>query len=293
MERTSDLEDGGPEDLNSGRTDNLSPGRRTRKRSVYLFPAYGFSTALDFARRVEEGGGGTLSEDVLAVGLGLSVKGSGFRLKSLTARQFHLLNKQGDTLSSTPTAKSILRPTSHSEAVNGYRQAFMAIPLFRAVAERYRGQYLPDSQSLRNVLEREFQVDRGRVQQAEKLLMESARDTQVLTLSGDRAYLAVSGPSATAPNPVDPAPPLEVVAEPELEPTNGPVLSQASSAGPPVPNTLSFSIDEIAQLSDADFDVVWKAFGILVKSRRRWPTPEGDSVEASPDEDGAYSSGGG
>ena len=98
-----------------------STGRKARQRSVYLFPAYGFTTALDIARRVEESGGGTLSEETLAVNLGLSVKSSGFRLKSLAARQFQLVVKQGDTLGTTPVAKAILKPTSGEDAQRGYR----------------------------------------------------------------------------------------------------------------------------------------------------------------------------
>ena len=154
--------------------------RKARRRSVYLFPAYGFTMALDIARQVEESGGGTLTEETLAVNLGLSKNSSGFRLKCLAARQFNLLNKQGVTVSTTSIAKAILKPTSNEDALRGYRQSFLSIPLFQAVAERYRGQRLPDSQTLRNVLEREFMVEHKRVQQAERLLLDSARDTYLL-----------------------------------------------------------------------------------------------------------------
>ena len=166
--------------------------RKTRQRSVYLFPAYGFTTALDIARRVEESGGGILTEETLAVNLGLSAKSSGFRLKSLAARQFQLISKQGDTLITTPVAKAIFKPTSSEDAQRGYREAFLSIPLFQAVAERYRGQRLPDSQTLRNVLEREFFVEHARVQQAERMLLDSARDAHLLKHTGDGTYLVVS-----------------------------------------------------------------------------------------------------
>lgn len=263
-----------------------SRSRKTRQRSAYLFPAYAFATALDIARRVEESGGGALTEETLAVDLGLSVKSSGYRLKTLTARQFQLLNKQGGGLSTTATAKAILKPTSALDAQNGYRQSFMAVPLFRAVAERFKGQFLPDSQSLRNVLEREFQVDRARVQQAEKVLLESARDMQLLTRNEDKTYLTVSGAAALPPPAADePPPPLSSpppAAPPEREPSvdapNGygyPRPPQPAAApyagGEPIAgasNTMSFSLDEIAQLGDEDFDVVWNALGLLVRGRR-------------------------
>lgn len=263
-----------------------SRSRKTRQRSAYLFPAYAFATALDIARRVEENGGGALTEETLAVDLGLSVKSSGYRLKTLTARQFQLLNKQGGGLSTTATAKAILKPTSSLDAQNGYRQSFMAVPLFRAVAERFKGQFLPDSQSLRNVLEREFQVDRARVQQAEKVLLESARDMQLLTRNEDKTYLTVSGGNALPAPAADepPPPPPQPAAPPEREPAydapdgygygyaRAPQPAAAPYAGGEpaagASNTMSFSLDEIAQLGDEDFNVVWNALGLLVRGRR-------------------------
>lgn len=251
----------------SGRSET-PPARKVRQRSVYLFPAYSFSVALDIARRVEENGGGTLAEETLADGLGLSAKSSGFRLKSLAARQFQLVSKQGKTLASTPVAKAILKPTSNEDAQRGYCQSFLAIPLFRAVASRYVGQRLPDSQTLRNVLEREFHVEHARVQQAERMLLDSAGDTKLLRHEGDGAYLDI------------PEYALESLEEPGefgagstdnfggMTTVNG--LHPAGAAGSPAQaNTIAFTLEEIGQLSGEDFETVWKAIGILVKARGR------------------------
>lgn len=247
-------------------------GRKTRRRSVYLFPAYGFSMALDIARQVEESGGGTLTEETLAVNLGLSKNSSGFRLKCLAARQFNLLNKQGATVSTTSIAKAILKPTSNEDALRGYRQSFLSIPLFLAVAERYRGQRLPDSQTLRNVLEREFMVEHKRVQQAERLFLDSARDTYLLKHRGDGTYLTISdsplGPLDEPGFPTDSdveAPGDTLVQQPTLD--GALRVSPAAPESLPPTHTITFSLDEIGQLRDADFETVWQAFGILVKAR--------------------------
>ena len=242
-----------------------STGRKARQRSVYLFPAYGFTTALDIARRVEESGGGSLSEDTLAVNLGLSVKSSGFRLKSLAARQFQLVVKQGDTLSTTPVAKAILKPTSGEDSQRGYRQSFLAIPLFQAVSERYRGQRLPDSQTLRNVLEREFHVEHARVQQAERMLLDSARDAHLLKHQGDGTYLAVSeGGNGSFDDTGSPG-------SNSLEPAYSSTIAGHGApqrAIPPAPvNTITFTLEEIGQLDVEDFEIVWRAIGILVRAR--------------------------
>ncbi len=243
--------------------------RKVRQRSTYLFPAYGFSMALDIARQVEESGGGTLAEETLAVNLGLSKSSSGFRLKCLAARHFSLLVKQGATVSTTPTAKAILKPTSDEDALLGYQRSFLSIPLFQAVAERYNRQRLPDSQTLRNVLEREFMVERKRVQQAERLLLDSARDTYLLKHRGDGTYLTISDIS---PAPLDEA---ESQGGIETAPVEG--MTRAAQVPFPTPslhsdyhhpaNTIAFDLNEIGQLPEEDFERVWEAVGILVKAR--------------------------
>ncbi len=257
---------------------SIAPTRKARQRSVYLFPAYGFTTALDIARRVEESGGGTLTEETLAVNLGLSVKSSGFRLKSLAARQFQLISKQGETLATTPVAKAIFKPTSNEDAQRGYRQSFLSIPLFQAVADRYRRQRLPDSQTLRNVLEREFHVEHSRVQQAERMLLDSARDAHLLTHRGDGTYLVVSdGGGVASDGAGDFVPSGGEAFAPAVA---GNIRSSSPQPGQSAPvNTISFTLDEIGRLNPKDFETVWGAIGILVRSR------SGMSEDSESDED--------
>ena len=241
--------------------------RKTRQRSVYLFPAYGFTTALDIAHRVEESGGGALTEETLAISLGLSAKSSGFRLKSLAARQFQLISKHGDTLTTTPVAKAIFKPTSNEDALRGYREAFMSIPLFKAVADRYRGQRLPDSQTMRNVLEREFQVETSRVQQAERILLDSARDAHLLKHRGDGTYLFLSDGIGSPEENGAQVPWAADLPNRHNGLDHRPVHDQMVLTGPA--NVLTFTVDEIGDLDNEEFETVWQAIGILVRARRR------------------------
>ena len=242
--------------------------RKARQRSAFLFPAYGFNTALDIARRVEESGGGSLTEETLAINLGLSAKSSGFRLKSLAARQFKLIGKQGEILATTPVAKAIFKPTSGDDSQRGYREAFMAIPLFKAVAERYRGQRLPDSRTLRNVLEREFQVEHSRVQQAERLLLDSARDTHLLQHTADGTFLAVSDSASGTVDELGIYQPRNSDFTPSLNGNDRLSPFSQSENHPPV-NTFTFTTDEIGELPEEEFLIVWRAMGILIRARKR------------------------
>ena len=257
---------------NSVRQSRKGAGRKARQASAYPFPAYGFATALDIARRVEENGGGNLTEETLAVSLGLAKNSSAFRLRRLAAQRFNLISKRSSTITTTAIAKSILKPTSREDATRGYRQAFLSIPLFQAVAERYSGQRLPDSNALRNVLEREFQVEPKRVRDAEKVLLESADDTYMLKRLDDGDYLAISdSPASSLDAPTGSAhfqtpaarETLDVAAMPGVIPGLPPAPSEPAAKS----NTITFSLDEIGQLSDEDFDTVWRAIGIMVRFR--------------------------
>jgi len=173
-------------------TDTETKPKQTRghKRSPYLFPAYDFGFAKQIAERVERDGAGSLSEETLAIALHLSVKSSGFQLKTLTARQFGLLTKQGSMLSTTPLAKAIFKPINETEKRSALINTFMTIPLFKEVATRFKGRPLPQSQDFRNLLERELGIDAKRVSDAERVLMDSAKMTGVLVDSGGSVYLS-------------------------------------------------------------------------------------------------------
>ena len=131
------------------------------------------------------------------------------------------------------------------------------------MSERYRGQRLPDSQTLRNVLEREFQVEHSRVQQAERMLLDSARDAHLLKHRGDGTYLVVSDAQGDEPGEFAPG-----VADGAVAATPGGSRFSPSQPAAPAPvNTISFSLEEIGGLSADDFEIVWRAIGILVRAR--------------------------
>lgn len=242
---------------------------KKRMRSPYLFPAYDFSMARQIAERVEKDGAGSLSEETLAIALHLSIKSSGFQLKTLTARQFGLLTKQRETLSTTPMAKAIFKPTTESEKAKALIDSFLAIPLFREVATRFKGQPLPQGQAFRNILEREFRVDSRRVSDAERVLMDSARETGVLVTSGSNLYLSTEKTAPAQPSGV----PQSGVGQ--LTPTALP-----SSPVPPAPSTgiLTVSEDDLAEFDDSEFGEIWQTLGKIIRARGKRQRAQGESI---------------
>lgn len=237
---------------------------RTRKRSVYLFPAYDFSFAKQIAEKVERDGAGNLSEETLAIGMRLSAKSSGFQLKTLTARQFGLLSKSGQTLSTTPIAKAILKPVNEAEKKNAMIQSFLAIPLFREVATRFKGRPLPASQDFRNILEREFSIDSKRVSDAERVLIDSARDTGTLITKGDTKYISTD---ISAFEKSEAVPPAQEEIDQSAQDAK-PKSSESQRQPRMEDNILPIIGEEDLLLLDKEkFKSFWDAYGDIIRAR--------------------------
>jgi hypothetical protein len=264
---------------------NQKKTRQTRTKSLYLFPVYDFNMARMIAETVERTGAGTLSEATLAITLSQSAKSSGFLLKTLTARQFGLLIKQGDTLSTTPLAKSIFKSTTEDEKKKALIESFLKIPLFRAVADRFKGQAIPQSEAFRNVLEREFKVDSKRVGDAEKVLIDSARDTGVLIKQGSITYLSaemtISQQQQEGNTFIPEVPPSNSISigVPSIKPS---ITGKPSSGSNILQKGMLPSIaeEDLLGLSDDEFNNFWGAFGKIVRNRAKKITSEGEVKES-------------
>ncbi len=233
--------------------------RKRPVKSEYLFPAYDLAAGLRVAERVEMDGGGTLTEEALAIALKESAKSSSFRLRALTSRQFGLISKNGATLSTTSLAKAVFKPTTEQEKAQALALTFLNIPLFKAVADRFKGTPLPQQDALRNILEREFKVERVRVSTAERILLDSARDAGIIRTSGGNSYLA---PDVTQPQ-----------ADPPINSPEPPISGEPLPEEPPSPKTrsrggiLDISEEDLAEFEDKEFDQIWNALGMVVRKR--------------------------
>ncbi|MFC1949797.1 hypothetical protein ACFLW0_06475 [Chloroflexota bacterium] len=243
---------------------NNTPEKKPRKkpvRSRYQFPSYDFGIARQIAEKVEFEGAGHLSEETLAISLGVSAKSSGYRLKTLTARQFRLLTKERDMLATTPLAKAILKPTTNEEKGRKMAESFMTIPLFNAVATRFKGQPLPPSESFRNILDREFGVESNRVGEAERVLFDSAREAGLLHESGGKTYLTTEAIASTQ------YPGIPLASSEASLPSGTSVMPPREVNTPPSSGLLTVSEQDFADLNDVEFNEVWQALGKIMKAR--------------------------
>lgn len=123
------------------RTEESGDGDRRRERSTIDFPYNDLEIALEVARTVHQRGGQQLSRDQLAAIMGHDkAESSTFRIKVSSARMFGLVDAGRETVTLTPLGRRSVDPQRLTEAK---AEAFLRVPLFKDIYEKYRGHILP------------------------------------------------------------------------------------------------------------------------------------------------------
>ena len=117
----------------------------TRERSTIDFPYLDLDAAIEVAKAVHQVGGTSCQWDQLAAQLGQSATGGGFRMRVATAKTFGLLNYSQGTVTLTRLGSQICDPDQEASAKV---EAFLAVPLYKAVYDRFRGIVLPPAAGL-------------------------------------------------------------------------------------------------------------------------------------------------
>ena len=122
-----------------------------RERSRIQFPYFALDEALDVATAIYKNVAlGECEDDQLAPWLKLSSTSSGYRSRVSTAKMFGLIdNPSSGRYRLTDLGQRIVDPDQQGAAKS---EAFLAVPLFSAVYERFRGNALPPP----TALERDF-----------------------------------------------------------------------------------------------------------------------------------------
>jgi hypothetical protein len=171
-------------------TEHDGPTKTKRTISQLRFPYYDLQAVIEVVRRIFDERGGRVTQDGLAEMLGTSKSRSAFQVKVIAAQLFGLIKRDPDGLAVTDLALRIVRPRSPSDEAQAIAEAFLSVPLFDAVQERYAGRPLPPDEGLRNALEVEFGVVRKRISDAFGTLTRSAEQAGLLYRSGGNTYLS-------------------------------------------------------------------------------------------------------
>lgn len=167
---------------------------RGMDRSTIEFPYLDLDAAIDVAQAVYGRAGlGTCEIDELAAQMQQVVSGS-FRLKTSTAKTFGLIEKEGRSgIKLSTLGQRAIQTDTEAEA---RAQAFLAVPLYKAVFDRYRGHLLPPAKAL----EREMAALGVAPKQADKARQafeRSARQAGFFAQGDDRLVQPRLDPPAT------------------------------------------------------------------------------------------------
>jgi hypothetical protein len=174
---------------------------RKREKSKIKFPVYSLADSVAVAKAIEDKGGGLVSNDQLAAYLGYrSSKNGAYLARIASARTFDLITGQGDRISITPRAQTILWPSYPEDAEKAMIEAFLGVPLFQAIFEDNSGKQLPSPFGMKNALKTRYGISPSRVDDAYRSLMDSADQAGFFSTRGGRTQLIIPRVGATSPS---------------------------------------------------------------------------------------------
>jgi hypothetical protein len=129
----------------SQNSQQTEPEAARYSRSTIGFPYTPLKDAELIAKQLHDEYGGKATPEQLAASLGASAKSGAFRIKVATARTFGVISVARESLNLTSLGRRLIDPQMADAA---RVEAFMAVPLFAALAEEYKGVMLPPDSGL-------------------------------------------------------------------------------------------------------------------------------------------------
>ena len=155
-----------------------------KERSSIRFPYKPIGDAIRVARTIfDSTGHGECEFDLLASGLQMSTKSSGFRLLISTATMFGLITKSGSQSYKLTGLGTRIVDQDKQKAAKV--EAFLLVPLFQKVYENYRGATLPPA----SAIEREIQlmgVAEKQKARARQVMLKSAEECGFFHMGKDK-----------------------------------------------------------------------------------------------------------
>ncbi len=164
--------------------------KKSRSQATMPYPYTNLNSGLEVARVIHEKGGGECSAMHLASFLSYTnVRGGAFVSRISAAKQFGLIIGGQEALSVTERAMKILAPVMPEDGIQAKLDAFMEVPLFKDVFERFKGKSLPPEGGLKNLFANTYRLSPDRVGPAVRVFYESAEQAGLFELSPDRTQL--------------------------------------------------------------------------------------------------------
>lgn len=174
--------------------DQAADGKR--QQSTILFPYLDLEAAVEVADAMyKTRGHGAIEAHELAATMNQTLSGA-FRLKTGTARIFGLSEKAGrDATKLSELGIRIIEAQTEKEA---RAEAFLAVPLYRAIYDKYKGQRLPPPKALEREME-SLGVSGKQTDKARQAFERSARQAGYFEKGEDRLVKPFFGNGSERP----------------------------------------------------------------------------------------------
>ncbi|MPY75996.1 MAG: hypothetical protein GEU87_17265 [Alphaproteobacteria bacterium] len=172
---------------NSGQAQAETPAESKREQSSIQFPYGDLDDAVQLAKAVHEVGGQSCQVEQLAGHLKVAASGGAFRARLAYPRVFGLVEAERGTISLTQLGLRIVDPNQETAA---RIEAFLTVPLYKAIYDKYKGYTLPPPAAL----EREMAglgVSSKQKDKARQVFDRSARQAGFFWAGTDRLTLPV------------------------------------------------------------------------------------------------------
>ncbi len=170
-----------------------------KARSNIVIPYNDLEQSIKVVQLAHDNGGGRCTPEQLAPWLGYtSTKSGTYMMRFYSAKYFGLIAAEKGVISATDRALAIIAPILPEDADRAKVEAFLNVPLFASVYERFKGQALPPEGGLKNLFKGTFHVPEKRLAQALSVFYASAETAGLFGIAGDRSRLispVVSGPA--------------------------------------------------------------------------------------------------
>lgn len=176
-------------------------GKRVYERSTIEFPYNDLDDAVEIAKTIHSNAGMSCTLDQLAAYLHVAMTGGAFNGRVANAGTFRIAKRSGGMVTLSSIGLRIVDPNTEAEA---RAEAFLSVPLYSAIHDKYRGYSLPPAAAL----EREMQalgVAGKQTDKARQAFMRSAKQAGFFAHGEDRLVRPSFGAGPTT-KPIEPPP---------------------------------------------------------------------------------------
>ncbi len=178
---------------------SASTDAQKREQSTIAFPYHDLDTSIEVATALyNRTGHGPCDLDELAAEM-KQVIGGAFRVKLSAARTFDIIDKDGRACATlTDLGRKIV---SDQDVRAAKAEAFMAVPLYAAIYEKYKGQKLPPMKALEREME-SLGVSSKQKDKARQVFERAARQAGYFEMGEDRLVrpnVSLSATSSSSP----------------------------------------------------------------------------------------------